>query len=620
MNYLSVEGIAKAYGEKVLFEDISFGINKDQKIAFVAKNGSGKTSILNIIAGVDESDSGQVVSRKDIDIAYLSQADNLNPDLTIEETIFSTDNKVLSVIKQYEKAVENPDNVDAFQEAFEQMEQYNAWDFETQYKQILSKLKLDNLALKVDKLSGGQKKRLALAIVLIKKPDLLILDEPTNHLDLEMIEWLEAFFAKEKITLFMVTHDRYFLERVCNEIIELDEGKLYKYKGNYSYYLQNKEERLALEATNLGKAKSLFKKELDWMRRQPKARTTKSKSRIEDFNQIKDKAHQRRNEHEVQLEINMERLGSKILELHKMKKSFDDKVILDGFDYVFKRGERIGIIGKNGTGKSSFLNMLTGAIELDGGKVTVGETVKFGYYTQKGIEIKPGQKVIEVVKEFGEYIPLSKGRKISASQLLERFLFDKKKQYDFVEKLSGGEQKRLYLCAVLIQNPNFLILDEPTNDLDVVTLNVLENFLLDYPGNLMVVSHDRYFMDKIVDNLFVFRGEGQIENFPGNYSDFRAYEDSKVKEAREVKKEVVKPVKVAKKVALSFDEKREWGLLEKDIERLQKKKETIEGKFNRAEFSPEEINDKSIELQQISDDLETKEERWLELSMKIEGE
>ena len=620
MNYLSVEGIAKAYGEKVLFEDISFGINKDQKIAFVAKNGSGKTSILNIIAGVDESDSGQVISRKDIDIAYLSQADNLNPDLTIEETIFSTDNKVLSVIKQYEKAVENPDNADAFQEAFELMEQYNAWDFETQYTQILSKLKLDNLQLKVGKLSGGQKKRLALAIVLIKKPDLLILDEPTNHLDLEMIEWLEAFFAKEKITLFMVTHDRYFLERVCNEIIELDEGKLYKYKGNYSYYLQNKEERLALEATNLGKAKSLFKKELDWMRRQPKARTTKSKSRIEDFNQIKDKAHQRRNEHEVQLEINMERLGSKILELHKMKKSFDDKVILDGFDYVFKRGERIGIIGKNGTGKSSFLNMLTGAIELDGGKVTVGETVKFGYYTQNGIEIKPGQKVIEVVKEFGEYIPLSKGRKISASQLLERFLFDKKKQYDFVEKLSGGEQKRLYLCAVLIQNPNFLILDEPTNDLDVVTLNVLENFLLDYPGNLMVVSHDRYFMDKIVDNLFVFRGEGEIENFPGNYSDFRAYEDSKVIEAREVKKEVVKPVKTAKKVALSFDEKREWGLLEKDIERLQKKKKTIEGKFNNAEYSPEEINDKSIELQQISDDLETKEERWLELSMKIEGE
>ncbi|MBE7659390.1 ABC-F family ATP-binding cassette domain-containing protein [Tenacibaculum finnmarkense] len=624
MNYLSVEGIAKAYGEKVLFEDISFGINKDQKIAFVAKNGSGKTSILNIVAGVDTADAGQVVSRKDIDIAYLSQADTLNPDLTIEETIFSTDNKVLSVIKQYEKAVENPENADTFQEAFELMEQYNAWDFETQYTQILSKLKLDNLQLKVGKLSGGQKKRLALAIVLIKKPDLLILDEPTNHLDLEMIEWLEAFFAKEKITLFMVTHDRYFLERVCNEIIELDNGQLYKYKGNYSYYLQNKEERLALEATNLGKAKSLFKKELDWMRRQPKARTTKSKSRTDDFYEIKEKAHKRRNEHEVQLEINMERLGSKILELHKMHKSFDDKVILNGFDYVFKRGERIGIIGKNGTGKSSFLNMLTGGIELDSGKVTIGETVKFGYYTQNGIVIKPGQKVIEVVKEFGEYIPLSKGRKISASQLLERFLFDRKKQYDFVEKLSGGEQKRLYLCAILIQNPNFLILDEPTNDLDVVTLNVLENFLLDFPGNLMVVSHDRYFMDKIVDNLFVFRGDGVIDNFPGNYSDFRTYEDSKVKEAREVKNEAKKavaaPVKSAKKVALSFDEKREWGLLEKDIEKLQKKKQVIETKFMNVEFSADEINDKSKELQEIIEALETKEERWFELSMKIEGE
>lgn len=620
MNYLSVENISKAYGEKVLFEDISFGINKDQKIAFVAKNGSGKTSILNIVAGLDESDTGQVVSRKGIDIAYLSQDDQLNGDLTIEETISSTDNKVLSIIKQYEKALENPDDTEAYQDAFELMEQHNAWDFETQYKQILSKLKLDNLQQKVGMLSGGQKKRLALAIVLIKKPDLLILDEPTNHLDLEMIEWLEAFFAKEKITLFMVTHDRYFLERVCNEIIELDSGKLYKYKGNYSYYLQNKEERLALEATNLGKAKSLFKKELDWMRRQPKARTTKSKSRIDDFYQIKEKAHKRRNEHEVQLEINMERLGSKIVELHKMKKSFDDKVILDGFDYVFKRGERIGIIGKNGTGKSSFLNMLTGSIELDGGKVIIGETVKFGYYTQKGIVIKEGQKVIEVIKEFGEYIPLSKGRKISAGQLLERFLFDRKKQHDFVEKLSGGEQKRLYLCAVLIQNPNFLILDEPTNDLDVVTLNVLENFLLDYPGNLMVVSHDRYFMDKIVDNLFVFRGEGQIDNFPGNYSDFRAYEDSKPKEVSEVKKEVVAPVKTAKKGVLSFNEKREWGLLEKDIDRLQKKKSVIESKFMNAEFAPEEINDKSIELQEISESLEEKEERWFELSMKLEGE
>ena len=619
MNYLTVENISKSYGERVLFDDISFGINKDQKIAFVAKNGSGKTSILNIIAGLDTSDSGQVVSRKGISIAYLAQNMDLDPAITIEETIFATDNTVLNVVKQYEAALENPENADAFQTAFDLMEQYNAWDFETQYRQILSKLKLDDLTLKVGALSGGQKKRLSLAIVLINKPDLLILDEPTNHLDLEMIEWLEAFFAKEKITLFMVTHDRYFLERVCNEIIELDEGNIYKYKGNYSYYLQNKEERLALEATNLGKAKSLFKKELDWMRRQPKARTTKSKSRTDDFYKIKEKAHQRRQDHQVQLEINMERLGSKILELHKLKKSYGDKKILDGFDYIFKRGERVGIIGKNGTGKSSFLNIITETAPLDGGKVTVGETVKFGYYTQSGIKVKPGQKVIEVIKEFGEFIPLTKGRKISASQLLERFLFDKKKQYDFVERLSGGEQKRLYLCAVLIQNPNFLILDEPTNDLDVVTLNVLENFLLDYPGNLLVVSHDRYFMDKIVDALFVFRGEGVVENFPGNYSDFRAYDGSIPKEV-EKKKTPEKVVEKKKKpVTLNFDEKREFGGLEAEIGRLQKSKASIENQFLNVEIPTDEIAAKSQELEVIIKKLEQKEERWLELSMKLEG-
>ena len=621
MNYLSVENISKAYGERILFENISFGINKDQKVAFVAKNGSGKTSILNIIANLDVPDSGQVVSRKGISIAYLAQKDDINPDLTIEETIFATDNKILSIVNQYEKALKNLDDGDAYQAAFDLMDQHNAWDFETQYRQILSKLKLEDLSLKVGALSGGQRKRLSLAIVLINKPDLLILDEPTNHLDLEMIEWLEAFFAKEKITLFMVTHDRYFLERVCNEILELDEGKIYKYKGNYSYYLQNKEERLALEATNLGKAKSLFKKELEWMRKQPKARTTKSKSRTDDFYQIKESAHQRRKDHQVQLEINMERLGSKILELHKVDKSFGDKKILDNFDYIFKRGERIGIIGKNGTGKSSFLNIITEKAELDGGKVVLGETVKFGYYTQAGIQIKEGQKVIEVVKEFGEFIPLSKGRKISASQLLERFLFDKKKQYDFVEKLSGGEQKRLYLCAVLIQNPNFLILDEPTNDLDVVTLNVLENFLLDYPGNLLVVSHDRYFMDKIVDALFVFRGEGVVENFPGNYSDFRAYDGSAPKEIAEkpvAKTAATKTEKKATKNTLTFNEKREFGALEGDIERLQKKKLTIETAFLNVEIAPEDISKKSKELQETIEGIEEKEERWLELTIKLE--
>nr|WP_252726804.1 ABC-F family ATP-binding cassette domain-containing protein [Polaribacter vadi] len=601
-----------------MFQDISFGISKDQKIAFVAKNGTGKTSILNIIAGLDTADEGQVVSRKDISIAYLAQSDDLDPNLTIEETIFATDNKILSIVNQYEKALKNPEEAEAYQTAFDLMDQYNAWDFETQYRQILSKLKLDDLTQKISSLSGGQKKRLSLAIVLISKPDLLILDEPTNHLDLEMIEWLESFFAKEKITLFMVTHDRYFLERVCDEILELDEGKIYKYKGNYSYYLQNKEERLALEATNLSKAKSLFKKELDWMRKQPKARTTKSKSRTDDFYAIKEKAHQRRKDHSVQLEINMERLGSKILELHKLHKSFGDKVILDGFDYVFKRGERIGIIGKNGTGKSSFLNILTQKSPVDAGKVVIGETIKFGYYTQAGINVKEGQKVIEVIKEFGEYIPLSKGRKISASQLLERFLFDKKKQYDFVEKLSGGEQKRLYLCAVLIQNPNFLILDEPTNDLDVVTLNVLENFLLDYPGNLLVVSHDRYFMDKIVDALFVFRGNGVVENFPGNYSDFRAYDNSTEKEVEKEKLVVKKAEKKTTKSSLSFNEKREFGALEAEIARLQKRKDTIEQQFVNVEIAADDIQKKSEELQEIIITLEQKEERWLEISMKLE--
>ncbi|MGB2128634.1 MAG: ABC-F family ATP-binding cassette domain-containing protein, partial [Flavicella sp.] len=530
MNYLSVENISKAYGERVLFDNISFGINKGQKIAFVAKNGTGKTSILNIITGRDTSDTGQVVRRKDLQVAYLAQDDVFDPKKTIEEVVFSSENPTLKIIQNYEKALQNPEDADAYQKAFEQMDQFDAWDFETQYKQILSKLKFDNIHQKVKGLSGGQKKRLGLATVLINKPDLLILDEPTNHLDLEMIEWLEDFFKKEKITLFMVTHDRYFLERVCNEIIELDGGNLYSYKGNYSYFLQKKEERVALEQVVQEKAKNLFKKELDWMRRQPKARTTKSKSRIDDFFEIKKKAHNRRIEHKVQLEINMERLGSKILELHKVNKSFGDLKILDGFDYVFKRGERIGIIGKNGTGKSSFLNLITHKEPVDQGKVILGETVKYGYYTQSGITVKEGQKVIEVIKEFGEYIPLAKGNKISASQLLERFLFDRKRQYDFVEKLSGGERKRLFLCAVLIQNPNFLILDEPTNDLDIVTLNVLEAFLLDFPGNLIVVSHDRYFMDKIVDSLFVFRGEGVVENFPGNYSDYRAYEDSKPKE------------------------------------------------------------------------------------------
>lgn len=617
MNLLTVENISKSYGELVLFQDLSFGINKDQKIALIAKNGTGKTSILNILSGSDQPDSGQVNYRKGIRVSFLDQEPVMNADLTVEETIFASDNEILKVIANYEKALSNPEDTEAYQKAFEAMDRFEAWDFETQYKQILFKLKLEDLHAKVGKLSGGQKKRLALANALINRPDLLILDEPTNHLDLEMIEWLEEYFKKENLTLFMVTHDRYFLERVCNEIIELENGKLYPYKGNYSYYLEKKEARLELEAVEQHKTEILYKKELSWMRRQPKARTTKSKSRIDDFHVIKEKASQRRKEHEVQLELNMERMGNKIIEIHKVSKSYPNKVILEKFDYSFTKGERVGIIGKNGTGKSTFLNILTGRDKPDNGKVVIGDTIKFGYYTQKGIQIKEGQKVIDVIREFGDYIPLMKGRQISAQQLLERFLFDRKKQYDFVEKLSGGERKRLYLCTVLIQNPNFLILDEPTNDLDIVTLNVLESFLLDFPGCLIVVSHDRYFMDKIVDHLFVFKGEGVIEDFPGNYSDYRTYEDSKVIEQRE-QKEKSEPVKNTwkepEKNKLSYLEQKEYKNLEKEIKQLEAKKLEIQDKFTDTSLSGEEIEALSIELGELSDTIDQKTERWFELA------
>ncbi|PRX41548.1 ABC-F family ATP-binding cassette domain-containing protein [Salegentibacter salegens] len=623
MNYLSVENIAKAYGEHVLFEDISFGINEGQKVGFIAKNGTGKTSLLNILAGFDSPDAGKVVYRKDITTAFLPQEPNLDPNLTVEETIFSSDNEILNIINRYEKALINPEDEDAYQKAFEEMDAAQAWDFETQYKQILFKLKLDDLSKEVKYLSGGQKKRLALTVMLLQKPNFIIMDEPTNHLDLDMIEWLEEYFRKENFTIFMVTHDRYFLERVCNEIVELDHGNLYTYKGNYGYYLDKKDARMAQEATNTEKAKQLYKKELDWMRRQPKARTTKSKSRIDDFQDIKDRAHKRRQDHEIQLELNMERMGSKIVELHNIGKSFEDNELLKNFSYNFKRGERIGIIGKNGTGKSTFLNILTGAIKPDAGKVVIGETIKFGYYTQAGITIKPGQKVIEVIREFGEYIPLKKGRQISAQQLLERFLFDRKKQYDFVEKLSGGERKRLYLCTVLIQNPNFLILDEPTNDLDIVTLNVLESFLLDFPGCLVVVSHDRYFMDKIVDHLFVFQGNTEVQDFPGNYSDYREYEDSATAEAREEtqstdqkdnKKDWKKTSSGSK---LSYNEQKEFGKLEKEIAKLEKKKEDIQQKFLQ-DLSGEKVAENSVELKKIENKIEEKTERWFELGAKAE--
>ncbi len=619
MNYLNVENISKSYGEVSLFENLSFSIHKDQKIAFIAKNGTGKTTILNIISGKDTPDSGQIIYRNGLRTTFLPQEPILNQSLTVEETILKSDNPILNVIKTYHTALENPENSKLYQTAFDDMERYQAWDYETQYTQILHKLKLVDLNQKVSELSGGQQKRLALADTLLSKPDLLILDEPTNHLDLEMIEWLETFFSKESITIFMVTHDRYFLERVCSEIIELDEGSIYNYKGNYSYYLEKKEERIEREAIETNKSKQLFKKELGWMRRQPKARTTKSKSRIDDFYEIKERASKRRNDHKIQLEINMERLGSKILEIYKVSKAFDEKLILDKFEYVFQRGERIGIIGKNGTGKSTFLNMITGRIKPDSGKIIQGETIKFGYYTQNGIKAKPMQKVIDVVRDYGDYIPLTKGKQISAQQLLERFLFSRKKQYDFVEKLSGGERKRLYLCTVLIQNPNFLILDEPTNDLDIVTLNVLENFLLDFPGCLLVVSHDRYFMDKIVDHLFVFRGKGLVEDFPGNYSDYRTYEDS-VSLASDPKKMATSSKSISAKQSLtklSFNEQKELKNIESKLKSLEFDKKELESQFLIEDISMDAIELLSTNLKKILQVIEEKEQRWLDLNEKL---
>ena len=617
MNYLNVENISKSYGEVTLFEGVSFSIHKGQKIAFIAKNGTGKTSILKIISGEDTCDSGEITYRKNIAVSFLSQDPKFNDNLTIEESIFNSDNPILKVISNYEKAILNSEDTENYQKAFEEMELFQAWDFETQYKQILYKLKLDKINQKVKELSGGQKKRLSLANALINRPDLLILDEPTNHLDLEMIEWLESFFAKENITLFMVTHDRYFLERVCNEIIELDHGVLHNYKGNYSYYLDKREARIERQAIEQGKVKQLFKKELTWMRKQPKARTTKSKSRIDDFKEIKHLAQQRRNDHEVQLELNMERLGTKIVEFYKVSMFYDDKTILNKYSYQFQRGERVGIIGKNGTGKSTFLDILTGKTAPESGKIIIGETIKFGYYTQNGIKVKNSQKVIDVVREFGDYIPLKKGKQISAQQLLERFLFSRQKQYDFVEKLSGGERKRLYLCTVLIQNPNFLILDEPTNDLDIVTLNVLESFLLDFPGCVIVVSHDRYFMDKVVDHLLVFKGEGEIEDFPGNYSDYRSYEDSRPYVS---KKEISdsKTWKEPAKNKLSYNEEKELKNIESKIKTLNYEKKEVEKEFLQENLSQEKILLMSGELEKIIAEIGAKEERWFMLSSKLE--
>ncbi|MDM9630756.1 ABC-F family ATP-binding cassette domain-containing protein [Robiginitalea aurantiaca] len=624
MNLLSAENLSKSFGERILFSNLTFGINQGQKIALVARNGTGKSTLLDILAGKHPADTGEVTSRKGVKIGYLEQEPYLDPNLTIYQTLFASENTLVRIIADYEKALEHPENEKAYQRAFEAMEQANAWDLETRYKQILSKLGLDNTALPVANLSGGQCRRLALAHILLDTPDVLILDEPTNHLDLEMIEWLEEYFRTHVSTLFMVTHDRYFLDRVCNHILELEDGVLHNYKGNYAYYLQEKESREVLEAVNLQKTKALFKKELQWMRRQPKARTTKSKARIADFGELKHRASERRKVHEVELEIQMERLGTKVLEVHNISKKYGDRTLFEGFNYNFKRGERVGLVGSNGSGKSTFLEIICGNLQPDTGKVVKGETLKMGYYTQEGLQVQQGQRVIDVIREFGDYIPLKKGRELSAQQLLERFLFDRKQQYDYTEKLSGGERKRLFLCTVLIQNPNFLILDEPTNDLDIITLNVLENFLLDYPGTLLIVSHDRYFMDKITDHLFLFDGAGSITDFPGNYSDLRDYQQNNLKdpkpEAETAQEGTSRKPQVARKGKLTYTEQREIRALEKTISQLEKQKSELEQKLMTPDLPGETLDEVSREFAMVIGELDQKTERWFELSALETGE
>ena len=616
ITYLQVENLSKYWGELALFDGISFSVSEGQKVAMIAKNGAGKSTLMDIIAGLESPDSGKSGLSNHISIGYLRQNPDLNPEDTVLEAAFNSTGEMIQAVKNYEKALENHDPR-LLDNAIERMNVLNAWDFELRIKQILTQLKITNVNQQIKFLSGGQKKRVALAHILIDEPDFLILDEPTNHLDLEMIEWLEKYLEKAKCTLFMVTHDRYFLDRVCNEIIELEDNTIYKYKGNYSYYLEKREERIQSMNAEIDRAKNLFRTELEWLRRMPQARSHKSKYRTENAYKLQEKASQRRVEDDLELTVQGKRLGSKILNVKNLSKAFGDLVILDHFSYNFARLEKIGIIGKNGSGKTTVLNMLTGALQADSGTIEVGETISFGYYRQDGINFNAGDRVIDVIKEIAEVVDLGNGNRMTASQFLNYFLFPPEVQYNFVEKLSGGEKRRLYLCTILMRNPNFLILDEPTNDLDIITLNVLEDYLRNFQGCAIVVSHDRFFMDKIVDHLFVFDGDGQIKDFPGNYSDYRDWVEEKEKEQRtpEKREKVAKP-KPPKESArkLSFNEKRELEQLEKDITALEEEKRAIESAMNSGECSTEELVLKSQRHGEIRELLDDKELRWLELS------
>ncbi|MAD49727.1 MAG: ABC transporter [Flavobacteriales bacterium] len=622
MNYLSVENLGKNYGERVLFEGLTFGLSQGDKMALIANNGTGKSSMLKIIAGADVSDEGSVTLRNGIRTGYLSQEPNFDNSLTIEKLITESQTEITKLIKEYEQALiniekeHNSHNNNFLEELTAKMDKVNAWDYERRIKQILSKFNINDLSQEVGDLSGGQKKRLSLALLLLDEPELLLLDEPTNHLDVEMIEWLEKYLQQQKITLLMVTHDRYFLDRVCNHILELEDGKLFHHSGNYAYFLEKRAEREAIYDTDLSKAGKLMKKELEWMRRSPKARTTKSKARITNFEIIKEKASNKKVKHELNLEIKMSRIGGKILELKKVYKSYDDLKILNGFDYTFKKGERIGIVGKNGVGKSTFLNILTDLEKPDSGKVNIGETIVYGYFSQKGIQLKEDKRVIDSLKEIAEVIIMANGSKVTASQMLTHFMFPPKTQHTFVSKLSGGEKRRLYLLMVLMKNPNFLILDEPTNDLDLLTLNKLEEFLLQFSGCLIIVSHDRYFMDKLTDHLFVFKGEGIIKDEYCSYSEYREkqlIEEKKNKDqAAQIKLATVdKEVKKTKKI--SFKDKFEYEQLEKEIELLEMSKKKLEEELVVEGLSFQDINKKSDELGKVILELDEKTMRWLEL-------
>ena len=623
MNYLSVENLTKSFGVRVLFSDLTFGIDQGQKVAIVAKNGAGKTTLLRCLMEMEPYDSGRIVYRNDIRIAFMEQSEMLNPTHSILEAVFDHDIPELQLIKTYNIAIANNDEK-ALEECYQQLTDLNAWDIEVKVQQILSVLKLTDTSQKIEDLSGGQKKRVALAKVLLSEADLLFLDEPTNHLDLDMIEWLESYLSSSKSTILMVTHDRYFLEVVCDTIFELSNETLFRYKGNFSYYLEKKAEREEQLHATVDKARNTFRKELDWIRRQPKARGTKQKARVDAFEGIKTTAQMRLEEDEMELPVKMERLGSKIVEFHKLSKAYGEKTILHDFSYHFQRKERLGIVGNNGTGKSTFLNLLIGQDQPEKGKVVIGDTIVFGYYSQDLIKVDDGKKVIDVVKDVAEYIPLEKGKQLSASQLLERFLFTRDSHYNFVHKLSGGEKRRLKLLKVLMANPNFLILDEPTNDLDIFAMAVLEEYLRNFQGCLVVVSHDRYFMDKMVDHLFVFEGEGKILDIVGNYTDYRKVQTNKPKEEKSsntktiISKEdqkFLKPTILSnEKRKLTFKEKEELAALEKSLVDLEQGKLELTNSLSDSGKSNKEIYEAGIELGKLVEELDRQTNRWLELS------